>query len=142
MMQAYVFDRSRFAYETFAEEIVVLDLADGTYFAFGGSAVEIWPALTHATPINRIAEAFPGDPSSDAIEREIQEFASKLVEEGILIATEAATNGAAVTMPSVEFRVSFNLIREAHRHAGFADPRSHPRCRSAEGLAELLGRPP
>ncbi len=87
---------------SFGDEIVVLDLADGTYFAFGGSVVDIWPALTGAAPVSRIAETFPASPSSGAVEREIQEFASRLVQEGILIAAEAAMNGAGVSIRPVE----------------------------------------
>lgn len=93
-MTAYTFDHSRFAFETFGDEIVVLNLDDGTYFAFGGSAVEIWPALVGSEPVGRIIEAFP----DEASDRNIRDFVAKLVQEGMLIATETGANGAAASV--------------------------------------------
>jgi hypothetical protein len=39
--RAYVFNTSDFAFEIFANEVVVLNVVEGAYFAFGGSTVDL-----------------------------------------------------------------------------------------------------
>ena len=88
------FNQDLFAYETFEHEVVVLQTVDGTYYAFGGSAVALWEDLVSSRSIARILSALEGDArhSGNGIAGAVTSFIDTLVQEQILlpVATEAA----------------------------------------------------
>jgi hypothetical protein len=91
---AYRFNRDKFAFECFDEEIVVLNVVEGVYYAFGGAAVVVWPYLIAHHPIPIIASILATRYSAqlDGVTRDLGEFVERLVTEKILLAApEAAT---------------------------------------------------
>ncbi|MEO5760505.1 MAG: PqqD family protein [Mesorhizobium sp.] len=91
-MTAYAFNTDNFAFEVFADEIVVLDVTEGTYFALGGWAVEIWPALAARQPVELIADAISQryGVSTFVIADELAQLVAKLKDETILRDAEPA----------------------------------------------------
>jgi Coenzyme PQQ synthesis protein D (PqqD) len=88
---AYRFNRDTFAFECFDEEVVVLDLVEGVYYAFGGAAVVAWPYIIAQHPEQVIASTLAKSYGVrlDELTRDLTEFVGRLVSEKILLtATE------------------------------------------------------
>lgn len=84
-MTAYAFNDRNFAFEVFADEIVILNVTEGTYFAVGGWAVEIWNNLAQGGSTERIVSdvsSHYGIPTSE-VGRELAEFVARLKQESI-----------------------------------------------------------
>ncbi|MBX9773734.1 MAG: PqqD family protein [Xanthobacteraceae bacterium] len=90
--RAYAFNSADFAFETFANEIVVLNVVEGTYFAFGGSSIDIWDALANRRPVQAIVDATAARHGVPArlVEQELSNFIAKLAAEKILLAAQPA----------------------------------------------------
>lgn len=85
--RAYMFNRANFAFEVFTDEVVILNVTEGAYFALGGWAFDIWPDLASRQPVDRLVEVIArryGKPR-EAIETELNEFVAKLQQEQILL---------------------------------------------------------
>jgi len=101
--RAYAFNSQNFAFEVFADEIVVLNVTDGTYFAFGGWAVETWPALVNRQPaqsiVNAMAERY--GVAAGPIGAELDDFTAKLRQENILLDAQPVDEDIALeTLPA------------------------------------------
>ena len=99
MIQAFELDSDRYAAEIFEREVVVLNLIEGTYYALGGSANEIWPQLTAKQPVQEIAAELArihGAPPTE-VATALGEFSKRLLEEGIL--RPATTPAVAAATP-------------------------------------------
>jgi len=85
---AYRFNRDTFAFECFDEEVVVLDLVEGVYYAFGGAAVVAWPYIIaqHPEPVIASTLAKSYGVRLDELTRDLTEFVMRLVSEKILLA--------------------------------------------------------
>jgi coenzyme PQQ synthesis protein D (PqqD) len=85
---AYRFNRDTFAFECFDEEVVVLDLVEGVYYAFGGAAVVAWPYIIaqHPEPVIASTLATSYGVGLDELTRDLTEFVERLVSEKILLA--------------------------------------------------------
>lgn len=85
---AYRFNRDTFAFECFDEEVVVLDLVEGIYYAFGGAAVVAWPYIIaqHPEPVIAFTLAKGYGVGLDELTRDLTEFVERLVSEKILLA--------------------------------------------------------
>jgi len=97
---AYRFNSEKFAAEVFPDEVVVLDVIEGTYFALGGSAPIIWAPLVEGHPAAAVAEALAarvGVPA-DAVLGDLEEFVSELAAEGVFDETEAAPDARAIDL--------------------------------------------
>ena len=83
---AFRFNSDTFAFECFDEEIVVLNVIEGVYYAFGGAAVVAWPYIVAQQPESDIASALAARYSVrlDEVTRDLAEFAERLVSENIL----------------------------------------------------------
>lgn len=55
--RAYRLNGKDFADQVFDDEIILLNLTTGTYYALGGSAIDFWRALSDARPIASIEDA-------------------------------------------------------------------------------------
>lgn len=99
MTDAFVFNSDGFAAEIFDTEIVVLNLMDGTYYALGGSATEIWPLLSSRQPVEHIAgeieriHEIAANEAADAV----RSFSASLVLDGILNRADAASEKITMT---------------------------------------------
>jgi hypothetical protein len=84
---AYRFNRDTFAFECFDEEVVVLDLVEGVYYAFGGAAVVAWPYIIaqHPEPVIASTLAKSYGVRLDELTRDLTEFVERLVREKILL---------------------------------------------------------
>jgi hypothetical protein len=84
---AYRFNRDSFAFECFDEEVVVLDLVEGIYYAFGGAAVVAWPYIIarHPEPVIASTLAKSYGVKLDELTRDLTEFVERLVSEKILL---------------------------------------------------------
>ena len=96
--RSYAFDRTAFAYEVFPEEVVILNLGQGSYFALGGWAVDLWPMLIGGQPVERIVAAIAAryDVPQATIRTELDGLVAKLLDEGIL--AETAPNETVVEL--------------------------------------------
>jgi hypothetical protein len=97
MTQAFELASEKYAAEIFEREVVVLDLIEGTYYALGGSAKEIWEQLTAKQPLKQIAAdlAHVHGVSSADVEVALEAFSARLLEEGVLRTAAASTGEAA-----------------------------------------------
>jgi len=86
-VDAYRFNDDIFAFESFPEEIVVLNLVAGTYYAFGGAAVVAWPYIItqHSVPVIASALATRYGVTTDQVNRDVTEFVERLSHEKILL---------------------------------------------------------
>jgi hypothetical protein len=84
---AYRFNRDTFAFECFDEEVVVLDLVEGVYYAFGGAAVVAWPYIIaqHPEPVIASTLAKSYGVRLDELTRDLTKFVERLVSEKILL---------------------------------------------------------
>jgi hypothetical protein len=75
------------------EEIVILDLASGTYFGLDPVGARIWQLLSEGRVLAEVCELMLAeyDVSRDEIERDLSELLDSLVEKG-LIRIESATS--------------------------------------------------
>ena len=89
-VRAYRFNMASFAFEAFPGELVILNVEQGSYFALGGWALDIWPALIERQPLDRIADAIARryDAPAGVIASELGAFAAKLAQEQILLEAE------------------------------------------------------
>lgn len=90
------FNHDLFAHEVFPHEVVALNTVDGTYYAFGGSAVILWEDLVSGRSIARIVSALEGTSESAGIDvaGSVASFVEALLEEQILLPAESETQGA------------------------------------------------
>ncbi|MBZ9796268.1 PqqD family protein [Mesorhizobium sp. ES1-4] len=90
-MTAYTFNDRLFAFEVFDDEVVVLHVTEGTYFACGGWVVEAWSALTTGCSTQRIVDAVSGHYgiAANEIERELTDLTARLEQEAIFLNVEA-----------------------------------------------------
>lgn len=94
--RAFRFNDTDFAYEAFDDEIVILNLASGTYYAVGGCAATFWGDLAQSRSVEAIAEAIANrsEDNADSLMAAFDGVVAQLAEERILIATEPSSEGA------------------------------------------------
>jgi len=100
MIQVFEVDSDRYASEIFEREVVVLNLIEGTYYALGGSANEIWMQLTARQPVQEIAAELArlhGAPPAE-VAAALEEFSKRLLEEGILRPATTPADAAAIPL--------------------------------------------
>jgi hypothetical protein len=97
--QAHAFNSDKFAFEVFADEIVVLDVGEGTYFALGGWAVDIWQGLVGGQRVDLIVDTISRryKMPADVLAGELSEFIGRLKDDQILMEAEPA--GEAIALP-------------------------------------------
>jgi hypothetical protein len=85
--RAYRFNDDSFASESFEDEIVVLNLDDGIYYAFRGAAVVAWPYIVagHSEPVMAGALASRYGVGADVLALDLKEFVERLLNEKILL---------------------------------------------------------
>jgi len=90
------FNHDLFAYETFEHEVIVLQTVDGTYYAFGGSAVNFWEDLVSGRSIARIVSTLEGtaEPDGPDIAGQVTSFVESLMQERIFLPAAAEAEGA------------------------------------------------
>jgi Coenzyme PQQ synthesis protein D (PqqD) len=93
-VHAYRFNHDVFAFESFADEIVVLNLIDGIYYAFGGAAVVAWPYLVaqHSQSVIAPALATRYSVAPDRLGLDLSEFVERLLNEKILLTAAENTS--------------------------------------------------
>jgi hypothetical protein len=93
-VQAYRFNDDTFAFESFADEIVVLNLVDGIYYAFRGAAAVAWPHIIaqHSEPVIARALAARYGVAADMLGRDLAEFVERLLSEKILLSAPETTS--------------------------------------------------
>jgi hypothetical protein len=106
--RAYRFNDADFAYEAFADEILILNVTEGTYFALAGAVIDAWPYLAGGQPLAAIADALAVRYGVTAItiEADLAAIAGQLADEGILAPTEANAEGFAPVAGEGEYRPS------------------------------------
>ena len=93
-VRAYRFNYDTFAFESFGDEIVVLNLVDGIYYAFRGAAVVAWPYIIaqHSEPVIASALATRYGVAADQLSLDLTEFVERLLHENILLAAPEDTS--------------------------------------------------
>lgn len=102
------FNQELFAYETFDNEVVVLQTVDGTYYAFGGSAVNLWEDLVAGRPIARIISVLKSKAQNagDGIADMVTSFIEQILQEQIMLPVPEPADGAlriAEALPNGQF---------------------------------------
>jgi hypothetical protein len=99
--RTYRFNGTHFAFELFEDEVVILNVTEGSYFALGGWAFDVWLALADRHPLGRLADAIAGryGVPADEIADELSNLAAKLVQEGILLEADPAEEVATLSEP-------------------------------------------
>jgi hypothetical protein len=94
-VHAYRFNRDTFAFECFDDEIVVLNVIDGVYYAFRGAAVPAWPYIIaqHPEPVIASTLATRYGIQADAVTVDLTEFIERLASEKILLTASENTSG-------------------------------------------------
>ncbi len=113
MPDAYLFNDRTFAFESFDDEVVVLDIVQGTYFTLNGWIVEAWPALRAAQPLAAIAAEVArhhGRPGEE-IAAELEAVVGELTAAGILVAAAPASLALPLALSDAPFR---SLAFERH----------------------------
>jgi hypothetical protein len=115
-VQAYRFNYDTFAFESFTDEIVVLNLVDGIYYAFGGAAVVAWPYIIaqHSEPVIASALATRYGVTADRLRLNLTEFVERLRHEKILLTAPENTSeiDGSQLSPLVEYQ-GFSFERHA-----------------------------
>lgn len=95
-VRAFRFNHDTFAFECFEDEIVVLNVIDGVYYAFRGAAVVAWPYIIaqHPEPVIASTLATKYGISMDTMTIDLAEFMERLVSEKIL--SPAAENSSEI----------------------------------------------
>lgn len=90
----WAIDETRFVHQTVEGEVLVIDIADGTYFCLRGSVAPLWPTIAAGATRPAIVEAAAArfGHAGGAVERSVTAFLDRLIAEGIL--RESAPNGA------------------------------------------------
>lgn len=110
-VQAYRFNSGTFAFESFGDEIVVLNLVDGIYYAFGGAAVIAWPYIIsqYSGPAIASALATKYGIQADALGPDLAEFVAHLLGETILL-----------TAPENTFEIDCSQLGSVPEYQGFS----------------------
>jgi hypothetical protein len=96
----FLIDERRFAHEAVDGEVIIMDVEEGTYYALGGSASQIWPVLVGGAAFQEIldwaARRFPD--ASEKTPGAIETFLATLTDEGI-ISQQEVDPGASLAIP-------------------------------------------
>ena len=97
--QRWAIDETRFVHQTVEGEVLVIDIADGTYFCLRGSVAPLWPRIAAGATRREIVEGAASQfgSAAGAVEQSVTAFLDRLIAEGILRA--AATNETAGNAP-------------------------------------------
>ena len=91
MAQQYKLNTESFATQSFPEEVIVLDVHKGTYYALTGNAPQAWLALLAGLTIPGISAQIAKRTGSEqhSVETELSRFVAELVEDTVLLPREA-----------------------------------------------------
>ncbi|MEM1111625.1 MAG: PqqD family peptide modification chaperone [Pseudomonadota bacterium] len=90
--ERYILNQSEFASERFDDEVIVLNTANGTYYALTGSAPQIWAPLIQGTAVSAVAAHVAEAAGVDVarVSGELSAFVAALEAENILLAADSA----------------------------------------------------
>jgi hypothetical protein len=96
---AFVFNDKEFAFETFDDEIVILNLMSGTYYAVGESGLDIWSALIGSSPLPEISRACADHYGIEEkiVAGDLHALVTRLSEERIVAAAPASAKAVSLT---------------------------------------------
>lgn len=97
-------DESRFVHQTVEDEVLVIDIVDGTYYCLRGSVAPLWPAIADGTTRIALIEAAAALFSSAdvAVVASINAFLDRLRAEGILHPVAQTAGTAALPANAVK----------------------------------------
>jgi hypothetical protein len=112
MTTCYAINESQISHNAFDDEVIVVNLASGSYFSMHQCAAEIWRLLARGpASAESLAAAFP-DAAADA-PSEIETFLKQLVAEALIVTSDADANvGTATTTYSPPILETFDELRE------------------------------
>ena len=96
--RAFAFNSREFAFEAFDDEIVILNLTSGTYYALGGCALEAWDPLARTCLLSDIVAAIAAryGAAPETIAADLSGLADALVAERILLEASGAKDAIAL----------------------------------------------
>ena len=117
MTKHYALNSDTFAAQTFPEEVIVLDVHNGTYFALSGNAPAAWHALISGVDVDAfattIAEATGHEPS--AVAADLNDFVALLVSDTILSTAAGVGIAAKPTGGDLAAQTKYTgFVREKH----------------------------
>lgn len=94
--------KDRIVHETIDDEVIIIDLATGTYFSLTKSAASLWPAIVEGTSKDRLIAIMGNayDAQSSDIEASVDTFLTKLSEEEIIVIQQGDEAEVAELAPS------------------------------------------
>ncbi|MBV9951749.1 MAG: PqqD family protein [Acidimicrobiia bacterium] len=94
------------AHERVEDEVIVINLRTGAYFSLIGAAADAWDLLLTRTALDDVAAAIAGRYRVEVatVRTDLEPFVRSLVDEGLLVATDATPTAAALAdqAPAVE----------------------------------------
>ena len=106
----------RVVHETIDGEVIVIDLATGTYFSLQGGAADVWALLgtgrSTADIVSTLAEAYREDP--DSIRSELEPFVAELESESLVVVAESDPGLVPNGVPDLRAAGPFSVRLEKH----------------------------
>ena len=84
-------------HERLDDEVLVIDLEHGMYYALVGTAADIWTSFTRGATVDAVADTLARGygASLDEVRADVRRFTSQLESVGLLVASSTAHTGAA-----------------------------------------------
>jgi hypothetical protein len=84
-------------HERLDDEVIVIDLEHGMYYALVGTAADIWTSFTRGAPVEAVAATLASGygASLDEVRADVKRFTSQLEAAGLLVTSPAAPRDAA-----------------------------------------------
>ena len=99
----YIINRQSVVYETFDDEIIIINLDSGNYYSFDRVGADMWCLIESGTAVSEIVkwiiERYKGS-SPDDIENAIKESIAELEKEGLIVPgeLEKSVNGKEINL--------------------------------------------
>ncbi len=93
--------RPEVLYESFDDEIVIIDFVSGNYYSLAGSGAEIWHLVDDGADSGQIAEEMAAryDGAAPDIALAVQEFLARLERDGLIVPDERGDHRLRWTPP-------------------------------------------
>lgn len=100
----YSVDPSRVSYERLQDEVIIINVATGSYFSGSGTAADLWTLLaagaTLAEIVSTLAAAYRTDGAT--IRSDLETCIARLMEQAVIGVAEQATGAGTVALPDMQ----------------------------------------
>jgi hypothetical protein len=99
----------KIAYDTFDDEVVLINLESGNYYSLNRTAARVWAAVERCATVKDIVEELRRECecSGAAVEPEVLRFVTELHQEGLIVSDDVDVPPAAAPAPHGAVRIPF-----------------------------------